>query len=257
MNLIEIKNLTVIFPGQKPAVNGFSMEIQEKSFVSLVGESGSGKTVTALSISRLVMGAKTTGDIVYRPNTAASLSLLTLSEADLLKIRGVRISYVFQDPGSSLNPVLKVGKQIIESFLAHEKGNANEARSKALQIMRRVGIEDAERVYKSFPHELSGGLRQRAMIASALMIDPELLIADEPTTALDAVTQRGILKLLVELQKEQGLTVLFITHDLSLAQKNSDQIYVMEKGARATESYAKKLFNAQLENAVPKSFIEV
>lgn len=255
--LLDIKNLTVVFPDQNPAVNGLSLEIKQGSFVSIVGESGSGKTVTALSVCRLVSGAQTSGEIIYRPGTAEAVNLLALPEEDLLKIRGAGISYVFQDPGSSLNPVLKVGKQIIESFCAHQRGNTSEAQVKALELMRSVGIPDAERIYASFPHELSGGLRQRAMIAAALMTDPKLLIADEPTTALDSVTQRGILKLLSDVQKERGLTVLFITHDLSLAKKNSDTIYVMENGKRATEAYAQKLFKAQLEQATPKHRIEI
>jgi peptide/nickel transport system ATP-binding protein len=223
-NALEIKNLTIRFAGaQAPAVKGAAISVAEASFTSVVGESGSGKTVTALAVGNLLRKAEVSGELKASSNPA----------------------YVFQDPYTAFNPLMRLGEQLTE---------VNRSREKALQLLSRVKIRDAERVYRSYPHEVSGGQRQRVAIAMALMGDPKLLIADEPTTALDALTQHEIMELLASIQREMGLSILFITHDLPLAAKYSDTIYVMQKGAvveRAekkngqfafTSDYAKRLF---------------
>ena len=224
MNILEIENLTVRFKDScASAVEDVSLAVPGGSFTSMVGETGSGKTVTALSIGGLVNGAVTQGKINLRAKAA----------------------YVFQNPYSSFNPLMRLGRQLTE---------VNKDKEKAILLLSKVKIQDAERVYNSYPHEVSGGQRQRVAIAMALMSQPQLLVADEPTTALDVMTQSEIMVLLVSLQKEMALGILFITHDLPLAGKYSDVIYVMQKG-RVVEraereegkftfhsDYAKKLF---------------
>ena len=229
--ILEIQNLNVSFldpqhPGQKiEAVKGVSLAIEEGSFTSVVGESGSGKSVTSLSITRLAKPHEEAGKILWRGQ-----NLLSLDEKELLQVRGKEISYVFQDPASSLNPVLRVGAQIGEAYRAHFKVSAAEAKKHTLELLLAVQLKDAERVYKSYPHELSGGMRQRSMIAMALITDPKLLIADEPTTALDADVETEILKLLLKIKEDRKLTIFFITHDMAHAVSYSDVIYVMKSG---------------------------
>jgi ABC-type dipeptide/oligopeptide/nickel transport system ATPase component len=193
--------------------------------------------------------------------------LLRLPEADLRAIRGGEISYVFQDPASSFNPLLTVGEQVGEAFRTHRGGSPAEVRQKALRGLEEARIRDAERVYRSYPHELSGGLKQRAMIAMALIAGPRLLVADEPTTALDVTTEAEILELLAEIRREKALTVLFITHDLPLAAAYAGRIVVMEKGRvvecmdkdgggfRPGNAYTKRLFGVDLARSVPKQRI--
>lgn len=257
--ILDIRNLSVTFMGKRGevrAVNGASLSIEENSFTSLVGESGSGKSVTALSVCSLVQ-ARREGNILYKNRAEENLDLTQLQPKEMLEIRGREIAYVFQDPGSSLDPVFRVGEQVAETCIAHFRMTKREAREKALAALAAVHMPDPERVYRSFPHELSGGMKQRAMLASALIAGPRLLIADEPTTALDAVTERDILLLLKQLQSEKKLSVLFITHRLELATHLSDAVYVMQKGVvverlsretgfEAHHDYSKKLWNASL-----------
>lgn len=274
--ILEIKNLSVSFlnPSEVSgplvrAVREASIHLEEGSFTSLVGESGSGKSVTALSICRLTSPHEISGEIYFYSRKGPQ-NLLGLSAPGLLDVRGCQIAYVFQDPASSLNPVMRVGEQIKEAYETHFKITGAAARKKTLEVLEAVRIKDAGRVYHSFPHQLSGGMKQRAMIAMALISEPRLLIADEPTTALDVSTEAEIMDLLLDLQRRRSVTVLFITHNLSLAASASQFIYVMEKGRvvegmkketdgfHPRELYTKKLFSAQLgEHIKPKSLIEI
>ncbi|MBI4352783.1 MAG: ABC transporter ATP-binding protein [Candidatus Omnitrophica bacterium] len=273
--ILEIKNLRVSFKAKPDAggkrfyaVDGVSLDLEEGSFTALVGESGSGKSVTALSVCRLLFPESLSGR-VYFHSDGGKTDLLTLPEAELLRFRGREIAYVFQDPASSLNPVFRIGEQLEETYLAHFPAAKSEARDKAFHWLRAVKIKDPERVYRSFPHELSGGMKQRAMIAMALLSNPRVLIADEPTTALDAVTEQDVLRLLVHFQKEKRLAVLFITHDLPLVSSFAETLYVMEKGRiveglrkergsfRPAEAYTQRLFRAQLLSSQPKETMEI
>ncbi len=289
--ILEIKNLNISF-SQKDrkieAVKNLSLDVQENSFTCLVGESGSGKTVTALSLTRLVPSASVTGNIFWEfgghitklfskvetlENNLVmcpqNTDLTKLSEKELSQFRGRQISYVFQDPATSLNPLIRVGDQINETYLAHFPTTYEEAKKETLAHLESVQLKDVERVYRAYPHELSGGMKQRAMIAMALVAKPKLLVADEPTTALDVTVEREILKLLEELRKSRNLTILFITHNLRLAASYADVIYVMKKGEVAEKvergargfsmqsDYGKQLFRAGLMGVGPKTFIEV
>ncbi len=273
--LLEIKNLTVSFLNPSDpngqtilAADRVSLELRQGIFTAMVGESGSGKSVTALSVARLVKTHQTEGEIFFLSNNTWH-DLLRLSEKELRGFRGKEISYVFQDPASSFNPVMRVGGQIREAYEAHFDADPREGREKTLRQLEAVRMKDPERVYRSFPHELSGGMKQRAMIAMALISGPKLLIADEPTAALDAQTESDILQLLLSLQKERKLSILFITHNLPRASEFAKRIYVMKKGKivermeksadgfHPVESYTQSLFNVNIGLLKPKSFIGV
>jgi ABC-type glutathione transport system ATPase component len=267
--LLEIQNLQVSFGKQTRAVSDLSFCVRKNSFTSLVGESGSGKTVTALSVCRLLSPEKLSGRVVYWDENGRKIDLHALKEPELESIRGRKIAMVFQDPASSLDPVMKIGRQVAEAYRAHFPCSKKEAHEKAAGTLRAVKLA-AERVMESYPHELSGGMKQRAVMAMALVSGPRLLIADEPTTALDPKTEKEIMELLTELNTAHRLTVLFITHDLTLASKYSDEIVVLKDG-RAVETmaggsgrvyhpcepYTQRLFKAQNWEMPPKSFIEV
>ena len=230
-NLLDVKDLTVSFSG-KPVVHGINFSINAGERVALVGESGSGKTVTALSLLRLVMNAELSGSAVFAADE--SLDLLKIPEQQLRGIRGQDIAMIFQEPMTALNPLFTVGDQITE--ILELKRPLNTALTvvlpayAAVKLIASTGIADPERCAKSYPHQLSGGQRQRAMIAMALACQPKLLLADEPTTALDVSLRLQILELLVDLQKQNGMAVLLITHDLNLVRKFADRIIVMENG---------------------------
>jgi oligopeptide/dipeptide ABC transporter ATP-binding protein len=209
-------------------VDGVSFRIAPGSTLGLVGESGCGKSVTAMSILRLIQtppGKITNGSILFEGR-----DLLQLSEEEIRQIRGNRIAMVFQEPMTSLNPVFTLGDQITEALLAHEKVTHAEARERALDMLRRVKIPYAETILDQYPHQISGGMRQRVMIAMALVCRPQLIIADEPTTALDVTIQAQILELLRELQQEFGMSVLIITHDLGIVSDLADHVAVMYAG---------------------------
>lgn len=253
-SILEIKDLSIAFRDPESgarveAVKGINLSVERGSFTSLVGESGSGKSVTALSVCGLLQNADVVGQVLYSVGGKRTV-LSDLKEKEYLAIRGKEIAYVFQDPASSLNPVMRAGDQLRE--VCGDGARAREALSAAW-------VKDTERVYRSFPHELSGGLKQRVMIAMALASGPKLLIADEPTTALDVTTQGQILELLVSLQRTTNLTILFITHNLRLAAAHGNKIYVMEKGRLVDRKspYAQKLFRASLLGVKPKTLIEV
>jgi microcin C transport system ATP-binding protein len=239
-NLLEVKDLTVSFGG-KPVVHGINFSIKAGERIALVGESGSGKTVTALSLLRLVMNAELSGSAVFtseetaiKSSTDKSVDLLKIPEQQLRGIRGKDIAMIFQEPMTALNPLFTVGDQISEVLELKKPLNTDLAgvfiASTAIKLIASTGIVDPERCAKSYPHQLSGGQRQRAMIAMALACQPKLLLADEPTTALDVSLRLQILELLADLQKQNGMAVLLITHDLNLVRKFADRIIVMENG---------------------------
>jgi oligopeptide/dipeptide ABC transporter ATP-binding protein len=241
-HLLEITNLKTEFPtraGLVKAVDDLSLFIDESEFVGLVGESGCGKSITALSIMRLIYppGKITSGKISFKGE-----ELTAASEDRMREIRGNDIAMIFQDPMTSLNPVYTVGEQIAEALRLHRKLDKKTAWAAAIDAMKEVSISGAERRADDYPHQLSGGMRQRIMIAMALACDPELLIADEPTTALDVTIQAQILELLDELRKSRKLAVLLITHDLGVVAETADRVCVMYTGKIVEESGVGELF---------------
>ena len=228
--LLSVDNLHVSFPVEKKifkAVRGITLSLTSGSVLALVGESGSGKSMTALSIMRLLPqpGFISSGEIIFEGQ-----SLLTLPENELRRIRGRRMSMVFQEPMTSLNPVLRINDQLTEPLLLHEKMSRRNAEERGVELLTCVGIPSAGERMRDYPHQLSGGMRQRVMIAMALACRPTLLIADEPTTALDVTIQAQILELLGELRKTGGLSILLITHDLGIVAELADHTAVMYAG---------------------------
>jgi peptide/nickel transport system ATP-binding protein/oligopeptide transport system ATP-binding protein len=241
-NILEIRNLTVSFKsdGERlEAVSGISLSVPERSTIGIVGESGCGKTVTALSIMRLIPEppGRIDGEIIFD-----GANLLKLLERDMRAIRGNRISMIFQEPISSLNPVFTIGEQVGEAVRTHLKVSGREEKERVTELLRLVKIPTPEKRTGSYPHELSGGMCQRVMIAMALACNPELLIADEPTTALDVTIQAGILELLEELKQKIGMSILIITHDLGIIAEVSDIVYVMYAGKVVEHAPVKNLF---------------
>jgi microcin C transport system ATP-binding protein len=238
--LLDIQNFSVTF-GERVAVHDLNLSIARGERVALVGESGSGKSVTALSILQLVQQASLAGRIVFDGE-----DLLKKTEQQMRGIRGADIAMVFQEPMTALNPLYTVGQQIAESLRLHEGLRPNAARERGIELLRRTGIPEPERRIDSFPHQLSGGQRQRAMIAMALACRPRLLLADEPTTALDVTVRQQIVDLLISLQKqeaaERGMAVLLITHDLNLVKRFAQRVAVMEKGLLVETNVTEALF---------------
>jgi ABC-type dipeptide/oligopeptide/nickel transport system ATPase component len=235
--LLQVNNLRVSFftpEGEVGAVQNVSFAIERGRTLALVGESGSGKSVTAYSLLRLIQppGRILSGRILLRSQRAGEIDIAHLDEKSglLFTVRGGIISMIFQEPMSALSPVHTVGSQIDEAILVHQDVSRAAARRQTLEMMHKVGIEDAARRCAQYPHELSGGLRQRVIIAMALVCRPELLIADEPTTALDLMTQAQILGLIKSLQREIGCSVLLITHDFGVVAQMADEVAVMHHG---------------------------
>src|SRR5262249_31528485 len=243
--VLSIRNLVVEFAtdeGRLRAVDGVSLDVPRGQALGLVGESGSGKTVTALSILRLVPmppGRIVSGRVLY-----GGRDLLALSEKELQKIRGDRIAMIFQDPMTSLNPVYTVGDQVAEAVRIHQRRSRRGAAARAVELLGKVGIPEPATRARSYPHELSGGMRQRVMIAMALALGPEVLIADEPTSALDVTIQAQILELLGRLQRELGMSILLITHDLGVVAEICDQVAVMYAGQLVERAATRELFRA-------------
>jgi oligopeptide/dipeptide ABC transporter ATP-binding protein len=240
--ILEVRGLTTSFTtraGIIRAVTDVSFSVAKNEVLGLVGESGCGKSVTSLSILGLVSepGRVEAGEAIFDGQ-----DLLQLPDSDLRKIRGDRIAMIFQQPQSSLNPVMKVGAQISESLEIHRDMNQKAARERSLELMDMVGIPDAKRRYDAFPHEMSGGMAQRVMIAIALACEPELLIADEPTTALDVTIQAQILDLMRKLQEETGTAIVLITHDLGVVAEMCDRAAVMYAGEIVERTDVKTLF---------------
>jgi oligopeptide/dipeptide ABC transporter ATP-binding protein len=245
-NLLEVRGLKTQFltrAGTIKAVDGVNLTVRPGEILGLVGESGSGKSVTSLSIMRLVSRP---GRIVSGSIRLNGLDLLQLPEADMVKVRGNRISMVFQQPQSSLDPVYKVGAQVAEAISIHRSVSRDAAWKRAVELLDLVGIPDAGRRAQSYPHEFSGGMAQRVMIAIALACDPELLIADEPTTALDVTIQAQILDLLNRLRKEIGMAVILITHDLGVIAEVADRVAVMYAGRIVEHTEVETLFDHPL-----------
>jgi peptide/nickel transport system ATP-binding protein/oligopeptide transport system ATP-binding protein len=241
-HLLEVKNLQTHFPtraGLVKAVNDISFYIDEGELVGLVGESGCGKSITALSVMRLIAspGKIVGGEILFKGE-----NLLQFSDDKMRELRGNDIAMIFQDPMTSLNPVYTVGEQIAEALRLHRNLNKKDAWSEAIEALKEVTIPDPSRRVNDYPHQLSGGMRQRVMIAMALACNPELLIADEPTTALDVTIQAQILELLDELRQTRKLAVLLITHDLGVVAEVADRVCVMYTGRIVEESGVDEIF---------------
>jgi oligopeptide/dipeptide ABC transporter ATP-binding protein len=228
--ILSVRDLNVSFAtdgGVVRAVDGVSFDLDEGEILAIVGESGSGKSVTAQTLLGLTRApnATITGSVEF-----AGADLVALSDDALRTVRGKRIAMIFQDPMTSLNPVYRVGDQIVEMIRAHRKVSKREALASTVELLRSVGIPNPERRVRDYPHEFSGGMRQRAMIAMALALDPDVLIADEPTTALDVTVQAQILRLLDRLNRERGLAIVLITHDLGVVAELADRVAVMYAG---------------------------
>ena len=244
--LLEVDNLYTRFDtldGPARAVDGVSYTVRAGQTLGVVGESGCGKSVTAMSIMRLL---PTPPARLYGAVRLRGTDLLSLSEAEMRDIRGNRISMIFQEPMTSLNPVLTVGRQIAETVRLHQKGSRAEAMARAVEMLRLVQIPEPERRAKEYPHQLSGGMRQRVMIALALACNPEVLIADEPTTALDVTIQAQIIDLIKRLQKDLGMGVVMITHDLGVVAESCDEVAVMYAGRKVEEAEVQDLFDRPL-----------
>jgi oligopeptide/dipeptide ABC transporter ATP-binding protein len=244
--LIQVRNLQTSFftpEGEVKAVDGVSFEIEEGKTLGLVGESGCGKSVTALSLMRLVPspGRAVGGEILYRGK-----DLLKLNDEAMRKIRGNEISMIFQEPMTSLNPVFTIGDQIGEAIRLHQGLGKQEARAKTIEMLRLVKMADPESRIDDYPHQLSGGMRQRVMIAMALSCNPSLLIADEPTTALDVTIEAQILELMRELREKLGMSLLLITHDLGVVAEQADQVAIMYAGKIVEHAKAKAIFERPL-----------
>jgi oligopeptide/dipeptide ABC transporter ATP-binding protein len=240
MTLLTVDNLTVSFPtadGTVQAVRGLSLSVDTGKTLGVVGESGSGKSVSALTLLGLNPGADISGSAVFNGK-----ELLTMSPQELRKIRGAEIAMIFQDPLSSLHPHFRVGWQIAEAIRAHTQVSKQDAMSQAVELLRLVNIPQPERRVEAYPHEMSGGMRQRVMIAMALALKPKLLIADEPTTALDATVQAQLMELLIQMQREVGMAMIIITHDLGVIASIADEVLVMYAGRAAERADARTAF---------------
>ena len=243
MSLLEVKDLKTYFytdAGVGKAVDGVTFSLEKGKVLGIVGESGCGKSVTSLSIMRLVdttTGKYEGGEILFEGK-----DILKLPEKEMRKLRGNKISMIFQEPMTSLNPVFTIGYQIMESLILHKGMNKKDAHARAVELLELVGIPEAGKRVDEYPHQLSGGMRQRVMIAMALAGDPELLIADEPTTALDVTIQAQILDLLKSLQKKLNMSIIIITHDLGVIAEMADEVAVMYAGDIVEKAETRELF---------------
>ncbi len=242
--LLDVQHLTVVFEGSRSnvtAVDDVSFQIAAGETLGLVGESGSGKSVTAFSILRLVPppGRVAGGRVLFEGR-----DLLALPEREMRQIRGARISLIFQEPMTALNPVMRVGDQIAEALTVHGQATREQARARAVELLDAVHISDARRRVRDYPHQLSGGMRQRVMIAIALACQPALVIADEPTTALDVTIQAQVLDLLRELRARYNLALLLITHDFGVIAEMADRVAVMYRGAIVEEGAVRQILRS-------------
>ena len=253
--LLQVKNLCTSFDvdaGEVRAVNGISFSLDKGKVLGIVGESGSGKSVTAYSIMRILVepGRIKSGEILFDGQDIVKFSKKQMSE-----FRGKRVSIIFQDPMTSLNPTYTIGNQLREAILLHTNRNHEQANARAVEMLKLVGVNEPEKRLKQYPHELSGGMRQRVMIAMALACEPDILIADEPTTALDVTIQAQILELLRRLNREMGMSILFISHNLNVVRKLCSRVAVMEKGLIVETGDTEQVFRAP-QAAYTKRLIE-
>ncbi len=242
MALLEVNNLRTSFftdAGEVKAVDGVSFMLDHGKVLGIVGESGSGKSVTAYSIMQILAP---TGKIVGGSVKLDGQELVGADEKVMRSVRGNRVSIIFQDPMTSLNPTYTIGHQLMEAILLHTKRNRREARARALEMLKLVNVNEPEKRLKQYPYELSGGMRQRVMIAMALACEPDILIADEPTTALDVTIQAQILELMQDLQKRLGMAIIMITHDLGVVAQMCDEIVVMYAGSICEQGTADEIF---------------
>ncbi len=244
--LLDVRDLCVSYPspkGEVRPVDGVSLQVGRNEAVALVGESGCGKSLTALAVLRLLQppGRLSRGSVWFEGR-----DLGLLGERDLCKVRGARVAMVFQEPVAALNPVLTVGFQVAEALLAHEKLSRRQAKARAAELLAEVRLPDPQRIMASYPHQLSGGMCQRALLAMALACRPPLLLADEPTTALDVTVQAQLLDLLDHLRETFGLAVLLITHDLAVVARFAQRVYVMYSGRIVEQATVKELFKHPL-----------
>ncbi len=242
MELLKVTNLHTSFftpAGEVKAVNGISFSLEKGKVLGIVGESGSGKSVTAYSILQILAnpGKIVDGSIIY-----AGQELVGASKEEMGKIRGNKISIIFQDPMTSLNPVFTIGNQLMEAIMLHTGRDKVEAKERAIEMLKLVGVNEPEKRIKQYPHEFSGGMRQRVMIAMALACEPDILIADEPTTALDVTIQAQILDLIRDLQAQLGMSVILITHDLGVVAEMCDEVIVMYAGEVCERGTADEIF---------------
>jgi len=240
--LLQVKNLHTVFPtqsGEVRAVNGINFNLDRGKVLGIVGESGSGKSVTAYSILRILdyPGNISQGEILYDEN-----DIVKMSNGNMRQIRGARISIIFQDPMTSLNPVYTVENQLTEAIRLHTDRDRKQARERALEMLKLVGVNEPQKRLKQYPYQLSGGMRQRVMIAMALACEPDILIADEPTTALDVTIQAQILELMQELKSKLGMAIIMITHDLGVIAEMCDEIIVMYAGRICERGSADEIF---------------
>lgn len=259
-NILEIKNMHTYFytdNGVVKSVDGVDIELKEGSTLGIVGESGSGKSVTALSVMGLLMG--TTGKVVEGEILLDGKDITHLSDEERRKIRGNQISMIFQEPMTSLNPVMKIGDQIVEAIRMHQDKSKAEAKEMAVEMLKKTGLPRAERMVNEYPFQLSGGQRQRVMIAMALVCNPKILIADEPTTALDVTIQAQIIDLMNHLKEEIGTSIIFITHDLGVVAETCDDVVVMYCGRVVEKGNVYDIFDRTahpytegLLNSIPK-----
>lgn len=244
--LLKIENLTTSFNiggTYYPAVDNVSLHVNKNEVLAIVGESGCGKSALALSIARLHNGQNTIieGKILFK-----GINIPDISEHEMNKIRGCDIGFIFQEPLTALNPLMTIGEQIEESLIFHTSLSKEQRRGKAVELLKEVGITKPELTYRQYPHELSGGMRQRVMISIAISCEPSLVIADEPTTALDVTIQAQILDLLVSLQKKTGMSIILITHDLSVVAQIADRVAVMYAGEIVEIASFQEIFNNPL-----------
>jgi dipeptide transport system ATP-binding protein len=240
LEVVDLHVSFATFGGEVHAVRGVSFDLRKGETLAIVGESGCGKSVTSQSIMRLIPnppGKITNGDILFKGK-----NLARIKETDMREIRGADISMIFQDPMTALNPTLKVGEQIIEGILQHQRLSRTEAKEKAVEMLRLVGIPAPESRMKQFPHQFSGGMRQRIIIAMALICEPEVLIADEPTTALDVTIQAQILELFRDIQQKTDVSIILITHDLGVVAQVADRIAVMYAGKIVETGTRREIF---------------
>ena len=242
MALLEVNDLHTSFftpAGEVKAVNGVSFNLDRGKVLGIVGESGSGKSVTAYSIMQIL---EKTGKIVSGSIKVDGKELVGISEKEMKNVRGNKISIIFQDPMTSLNPTYTIGHQLMEAILLHTNRNKQQAYDRAVEMLKLVNVNDPEKRMKQYPFEFSGGMRQRVMIAMALACEPDILIADEPTTALDVTIQAQILELMQQLQKELGMAIIMITHDLGVVAQMCDEVIVMYAGSICEQGTADEIF---------------